>query len=680
MMVQQVTSHHLQRLACLYVRQSTLQQVVENSESTARQYALRDRALALGWPNDQIVVIDQDLGHSAATAADRAGFQRLVAEVGLGRVGLVLGLEVSRLARSSSDWHHLLEICALTRTLILDEDGLYDPATFNDRLLLGLKGTMSEAELYVLRARLQGGILNKARRAALKLALPLGFVYSDADQVTLDPDRQVQDTIRFLFHTFERTASASATVRVFRQDQVRFPRRIRSGPHQGELAWSDIRHDDVLRILHHPCYAGAFAFGRTRTTKTIDGKAHIATLPRDQWQVLIRDAHVGYIAWSDYERNLEQLAANSRAYTPPRLSPPREGPALLQGLVLCGRCGDRMTVRYHQRRHQRIEPDYVCQRVGIARGESPCQRIPGRDLDAAISALLLDMVTPEMVETTLAIQDELAAQAAEAERLRQLQVQRAQYEADLAQRRYLRVDPDNRLVADVLESEWNNKLRALAIAREAAEQQRQQDELQISSQERQLLHNAVHLFARIWTNPQTTHQERKRIVRIMIEDATLTKTDHILAQIRFRGGATHTLTVPLPPPFAQARLTPVDTLVQIDRLLDSYTDAEIAGQLNAHGWYTYAGLPFQASHVSALRRKHGLKSRYARLREAGLLTVEELAAHFDVTVQTIWRWYRDHRIQGVRYNDRGSCLFPIPTTRPAYQRRRRLKPITNDAD
>jgi DNA invertase Pin-like site-specific DNA recombinase len=248
MMPQQITARHLQRLACLYVRQSTLQQVLANTESTARQYALKERARALGWPDERIVVIDQDLGQSGASA-DRVGFQRLVADVGLGKVGLVLGLEVSRLARSSSDWHRLLEICALTGTLILDEDGLYDPATFNDRLLLGLKGTMSEAELYVLRARLQGGILSKARRGALKLHLPIGFCYTEDDRIVLDPDRQVQDTLHLLFRTFERTQSASGTVRAFRQEQVPFPHRVRSGPHQGELVWGTLAHDDVLRIL-----------------------------------------------------------------------------------------------------------------------------------------------------------------------------------------------------------------------------------------------------------------------------------------------------------------------------------------------------------------------------------------------------------------------------------------------
>jgi DNA invertase Pin-like site-specific DNA recombinase len=675
MMSEQITARHLQRLACLYVRQSTLQQVFENTESTARQYALRERAVALGWLPERIIVIDQDLGHSGASAADRAGFQRLVAEVSLGKVGLVLGLEVSRLARSSSDWHRLLEICALTGTLILDEDGLYDPATFNDRLLLGLKGTMSEAELYVLRARLQGGILSKARRAALKLHLPVGFCYAEDDRIILDPDRQVQDTLRFLFRTFQRTGSASATVRAFRRDHVPFPRRVRSGPHQGELVWGDLQHHDVLRILHNPCYAGAFVFGRTRTSKTLDGKIHIASLPREQWQVVVHNAHAGYISWEAYETHLTQLAANSQAYTPKRLHPPREGPALLQGLVLCGRCGERMTVRYHQRGGRRIVPDYLCQRAGIARGEPPCQRVPGRDLDRAIANVLVEVVTPETVALTLAVQDELVARAAEAARLRQLQVERAQYEAALAQRRYLRVDPENRLVADVLEAEWNAKLRALAEVREAAEQQHQRDQTRLSAAERETMLDLPRDFTSFWRDPRTTARERKRVVRLLIEDVTVQKVDHILAQIRFKGGATRALTVPLPPPFTQSRLTPPDTLAAIDQLLDTSTDGEVAAQLNARGYRTFAGLPFQATHVSQLRRAHGLKDRLTRLRDAGMRTATEVAVHLGVSEPTIWRWYRRGWITGARYNDRGTCVFVPPETVPLRSRRQCVRTL-----
>jgi Recombinase zinc beta ribbon domain/Recombinase len=534
---------------------------------------------------------------------------------------------------------------------------------------------MSEAELYVLRARLQGGLLSKARRAALKLHLPVGFCYAEDDRIILDPDRQVQDTIRFLFRTFQRTGSASATVRAFRRDHVPFPRRVRSGPHQGELVWGDLQHHDVLRILHNPCYAGAFAFGRTRTSKTVDGKIHIASLPREQWQVVVHNAHAGYISWESYEMHLTQLAANSQAYTPQRLHPPREGPSLLQGLVLCGRCGERMTVRYHQRGGRRIVPDYLCQRAGIARGEPPCQRVPGRDLDRAIANLLVEVVTPETVALTLAVQDELVARAAEAARLRQLQVERAQYEAALAQRRYLRVDPENRLVADVLEAEWNAKLRALAEVREAAEQQHQQDQTRLSAAERETMMDLPRDFPRFWRDPRTTDRGRKRVVRLLIEDVTVQKGDYILAQIRFKGGATRALTVPLPPPFTQSRLTPPDTLAAIDQLLDTSTDGEVAAHLNARGYRTFAGLPFQGMHVSQLRRTHGLKDRLTRLREAGMRTAAEVAARLGVSEPTIWRWYRRGWITGARYNDRGTCVFVPPETVPLRSRRQYVRTV-----
>lgn len=673
----QVTPRQLQRFAYLYVRQSTLQQVFENTESTARQYALRERARGLGWPDDRIVVIDQDLGHSGASAADRAGFQRLVAEVGLGHVGLVLGLEVSRLARSSSDWHHLLELCALTNTLILDEDGLYDPSTFNDRLLLGLKGTMSEAELYVLRARLHGGILNKARRGALKLPLPIGFCYADQDRIVLDPDQQVRETIAFLFKTFTTVGSASATVRTFLHTHVPFPRRVRGGPHHNEVVWGPIRHDDVLRILHNPRYAGAFVFGRTRTTKTSGGKVHIENVPQDQWQVTIHDAHVGYISWAVYETNQAQLTTNSQAYAPERLSPPREGPALLQGIIICGRCGERMTVRYHHRGGQRIVPDYLCQRDGIARGEPPCQRLPGRDLDQAICTLVGQVVTPQMVEITLAIQAELVAQATEAERLRQLAVTRAQYEADLAQRRYRKVDPDNRLVATILEAEWNAKLQALALAHEQADEQRQHDHLHLADHARQTVHEGIQAFAHYWHHPHVADRERKRLIRLVIDDVTVMKDTVITAQIRFKGGATQTLTIPLPPPFAQSRLTPAATLAAIDRLVADGTDTQVAAWLNEQGYATFAGLPFEATHVSQLRRKHGMKNRYTRLREAGMVSAEEGARLLGVQPQTIWRWYQRGWITGACYNDRGTCLFVIPTTIPTRSRRRNQRTKTS---
>ena len=523
---------------------------------------------------------------------------------------------------------------------------------------------MSEAELFVLRARLQGGILNKARRGALKLVLPVGLSYTESDTIVLDPNVQVQATIREIFHSFEHTGSAFATVRHFHQERLLFPRRVRCGPHQGEIVWGEIEHHDVLRVLHHPAYAGAYVFGRTRSTKTANGKIHIVDVPRSEWVALVKNAHVGYITWEDYERNEAQLALNSQAYAPERLSPPREGPALLQGLIICGKCGERMTVRYHQRGGQRIVPDYLCQHKSIQQGEPPCQRIPGSDLDRAIGALLQERVTPEAVAMTIAVQDEMVNRAAEAQRLRHLQVERAQYEADLAQRRYLKVDPDNRLVATVLEAEWNTKLRELQEARAIEEQYNRSDQHQVNAQERTEIEAVPERFRQFWDDPKTTVRQRKRAVRLVIEDVTVHKTDHLVAHIRFKGGATQTISVALPPPFAQSRLTAPETLAAIDRLLEDYTDSGVAEQLNQQGYRTFDGLPFQSIHVYQLRRHHGLADRFARLRARGLLTADELAHSYDVTAQTIWRWYRRGRIVGMCYNDRGSCLFLPQESQP----------------
>lgn len=471
-----VTADHLRRDAYLYVRQSTLYQVANNTESTRRQYDLRGRAIALGWPAEHVVTIDVDQGHSGASAADREGFQQLVAEVSLGKAGIVLGLECSRLARNNADWHRLLQICAYNNTLILDEDGLYDPCSFNDRLLLGLKGTMSEAELYLIRARLRGGILAKAARGELALPLPVGLVYDPTGQVVLDPDTGVRRAMAHLFTTFAATGSARAVVKAFHADDLTFPMRHQSGPHASELYWTARTHDRVLKVLHNPRYAGAYCYGRSRHYTDADGRYHTIAKPREEWITLIPDAHPGYLSFEQYEANLAVLAANAAAHGEDRKAgPAREGPALLQGLAVCGKCGRRMTVRYHTRTYGTCVPDYVCQVTGIAHGIPICQAIPGASIDAAISTLVLDKLTPLTLEVALTVTDELAARAAQADQIRAAHVQRAEHNADAARRRYLAVDPTNRLVADALEAGWNDKLRELADARDDYDKARRAD-------------------------------------------------------------------------------------------------------------------------------------------------------------------------------------------------------------
>lgn len=656
---QKVTAAHLKRNAYLYVRQSTLRQVFENTESTKRQYALRDRAVALGWTLDRIITIDTDLGQSGASAVDREGFQRLVAEVGVGKAGIVLGLEVSRLARNSTDWHRLLEICALTDTLILDEDGVYDPAHFNDRLLLGLKGTMSEAELHVLRARLLGGILNKARRGELKSPLPVGFVYDSGDRVVLDPDKQVQQTIHFLFETFLRTGSACGVVKAFHQHALLFPRRLKKGPHKGELLWAEMEHSQVLRVLHNPRYAGAFIYGRTRTRKKPDGGESWTKLPREQW-MLAPGMHPGYISWEEYESNQRRLQENSQAHgADRRRSPPHQGPALLQGIVLCGICGGRMSVRYHDR-NRRCVPDYVCQRKAIQKGRPVCQRLTGEHIDKAVGELLLETMTPLALDVALTVQQELQSRLDEADRLRQKRVERARYEAELAQRRYMNVDPSNRLVADTLEADWNQKLRALAESQEECERQKRADRDALVGPQREAVLALSADFQRVWEDPNTPDRERKRIVRLLLEDVTLLRSENIHVHIRFRGGATQSLILPLPLTAAQLRKTNPAVISEIDRLLNTNTEREIAAILNEKGFRSGEHKSFTRGIVVRIRYAYNLKDRFSRLRSAGLITIDEMATQLDVLPCTVKKWRDMGLLHAHRYNDKGECLYESP--------------------
>ncbi len=662
--VEKVGTDHLRRDAYLYVRQSTLRQVMENTTSTERQYGLRQRAMALGWPATQVVVIDDDLGRSGASTVGREGFQRLVADVGMGKAGIVIGLEVSRLARNNADWHRLLEICALTETLILDEDGLYDPCAFNDRLLLGLKGQMSEAELHLLRARLRGGVLSKARRGELAAPLPIGLVYNPAGAVVLDPDTGVQQAIRHLFATFARTGSAYAVVKTFTAEGLSFPVRVRTGPNKGTLTRAPLRHHRVLQVLHNPRYAGAFVFGRRKTRKTADGHTRYLLQPRDQWFALIPDAHPGYLSWAEFEHNQQRLTQAAQAHGQDRRAgPPREGPALLQGLVICGRCGNRMTVRYHHRRDHRPAPTYLCQREGISTATPICASIPGEQLDRAIGALLLDTVTPLALEVALTVQDELDARADEADQLRRADVERARHAAELARRRYLSVDPDNRLVAASLEADWNDALRALTTASEDYERATRAA-APLHAADRARIHALAGDFPALWTNPRTPDRERKRMVRLLIADVTLIRDAQIHAHVRFTGGQTTSLTLPAPLPAPDARRAPPELIAEIDRLLDQHTDAQIADTLNQAGRSSSTGQPFHAGIIRHLRLAHRLDSREQRLRRRGWIGVGELAAHLGVCTSTIKTWHREGRLVGEPFDDKAQCLYQIPTTAP----------------
>ncbi len=654
-----LTAAQLSRKAVIYVRQSTLRQTQENTESTRRQYDLRERAIRLGWTTESIVVVDTDQGQSGASSEGREGFQQLVSWVGLGEVGCVLGLEVSRLARNSSDWHRLLELCSLTETWICDEDGLYDPRAFNDRLLLGLKGAMSEAELHVLKARLRGGILNKAQRGELKMPVPTGFVYTPDERAVLDPDAEVQKSIRLLFETFRSTGSACQTVQRFQKEGLLFPSRLLAGPQKGTLVWLPLRTHRVLQILHNPVYAGAFVYGRRRGMRLPNGKIRSQLRPEDQWISCFPEAHPGYITWEDYRQNLARLRENARARgSERRRGPAREGMALLQGLAVCGRCGRRMTVRY-EAASPTIYPIYMCQREAIEEGSGRhCQRVAGTRIDKLVGERVLALLTPRTVETVLAIQEEIRTRAEEVVALFRKKVERARYEAQTAEARYRHVDPSNRLVAATLEADWNASLQTLSQAQEELLAKETEKAVQVETQTAEALLALPDLFGRLWHNEETSSRERKRWLRWLVEDVTLLSGADIMVGIRFRGGLTEEHRLPLPLPIGLLRKTEAEIVRLVDALLEDRHEGEVIRELEKRGIATQVGKPYSLARLQALRYAYKLKSHRERRRDQGWQTYEDVARRLDVKPLTIRIWARNGLIPSEVVDPKGGRLLP----------------------
>jgi len=653
---QKIKLTHLSRNAYLYIRQSTLRQVYENSESTKRQYALKQQAVSLGWSMENIITIDSDLGQSGATSTERSGFQKLVAEVGMGHAGIVIGLEVSRLSRSSTDWSRLLEICAITDTLIMDEDGVYDTNDFNDRLLLGLKGTMSEAELHFLQARMRGGLINKAKRGELKRPLPVGYVYNDHDQIVFDPDVQVQQAIRLFFETFRRVGAAWGTVREFNKQGFKFPLRVHKGFKKGELHWVQLVHSRVLQILHNPMYAGIYVYGETQVQRTVNGKKSVI-MPKEQWHAFMPDSHPAYITVEDYERNLKTLAENAHPRSEDgRKSPPREGPALLQGIVVCGICGKRMTVRY-QSTVSNLVPVYICQRRSVEYGEKICQSVHGSAIDDEVSKILLEMVNPLAMEAALEVQKELNRRKSEVDKYYMQQVEKARYEMELARRRYMSVDPDNRLVASQLEAEWNSKLKDFEEAQENCEKQKQSKMQVIDDKIKSDIIELSSKFPDIWNDKNVPDREKKRMTRCLIEDVTIKQEQEITLNIRFKGGTSKTLIIPKPVLVWQAWATRPEIVKEIDRLTNYCIPSEVANILNIRGIKSGQGQAFNSRIIARIIHDYGLKNRYTRLREAGFLTLPEKMKEMKASQGVIQEWRESGKINFHRYCTRLNFLY-----------------------
>ncbi len=520
---------------------------------------------------------------------------------------------------------------------------------------------MSEAELHVLQARLLGGQLNKARRGELWMSAPIGFLWDRAKRLVLDPDVQIQASVRLLFETFRRTGSATQVVRHFAREGLLWPRRLRSGPRAGDVVWGTLEHSRVLQILHNPRYAGAFVYGRTRQrTVALGGQAGYRRVPRAQWKVFLPNAHPGYLSWEEYEANQATLLANAAGYNAERgRSPAREGMALLQGIAICGRCGGRMTVRYALRRGHPV-PDYLCQRRGIERAQSPCQVILGTGLDEAITDIVLEALTPAALDVALEVFNELRARKAEVDRLRRAQMERAREEAELAQRQFMLVRPEHRLVADSLERTWNEKLAELAQAEEDYRRATQEDKPEPSVEERERIYALVTDLPRMWHDPHTSMRERKRMLRLLIEDVTLLRSHVLQIQIRWKGGATTSLERPLPLSAPDLKRTPAAIVETIRGLAAHKTDRQIAETLNARSLRSGTGQPFTRLRVRTVREAYGIPSLAQHLRDAGWLTPAEIAPILRVHYTTAKRFAREGVLRALRADDKGSLLFEPP--------------------
>ncbi len=659
-----VTPDHRARRAFVYVRQSSMAQVRENTESLERQYELTHRAVELGWEPDHVVVIDDDLGRSGAESTAREGFKSLVAAVGLGEVGLVLGIEVSRLARNNADWYQLLDLCSITDTLIADADGLYHPSDHNDRLLLGLKGTMSEAELHLLKGRLLAGLRHKAAKGELRVALPIGFEYDLDDKVVLCVDEGVREAVATVFRRFDELGSANQVLVSIIEDGFGLPRRRP----KGRVEWRVPTLAAVYNILTNPCYAGAFAFGRSRVVRELrpDGASVVRKRFKsspEEWSVLIPDHHPGYVSFETYEANLARLRSNSRVPKGQGGGAVREGSALLQGILRCGRCGRMMRVGYsgHKPKPGSASPGissrYVCKQAEPFAGPGPkCQEVGGRNIEKAVVAEVFAALEPAALSATIKALAE--ADATRSARLAMFEkgVERTRYEAERARRQYDACEPENRLVARSVEAVWEQRLAEVTEAEAALVAERARHPSPLTNEELSWLEEAGADLHAVFDADTTTTRERKQLIRmLLIEVAVKLDREARCAELRlcWEGGAMTTVTVALPRLGAPWRVTDEDTIELVRRLAEHYDDATIALILSRQHRRTGSGLAYTKARVHELRHRHHIlagpfesSSVTSRGNHCEMVTVSKAADELGVGVGTIYRWLASGFITG----------------------------------
>lgn len=638
---------HRERKAIVYLRQSSQHQLVNNRESTQRQYALADRAADLGWPPQRVEVVDEDLGRSGTGTAWRTGFQLLAKEVAEGRVGAVLALEVSRFARSSTDWHQLLDLCGWASTVIVDEQAVYDPRDPNDRLLLGLKGQMSEAERYWMRLRLQGGKLSKARRGELRLHAPIGYVWdASSSRLEMDPDERVRDAIALVFERFRIDGSAHAVLRYLVRHALDLPHR----PLGGAVSWGRPRSGAIERLLHSPIHAGAYVLGRTESRPVVaDGRllgVRQVRTPTEAWKVCIHERHPGYISWDEYMSNQERLDQNRAHFQVPlRRGAARDGAALLQGIVLCGRCGARMQVNY-KGRFQTAR--YTCPSHGRYGEASVCWTIGAAAIDSAVVDRFLAVAIPPEVELSLAVAREAEGQAKDLERQWRHRLDQAGYEARIAERRYMAVDPDNRTVARTLERLWEEKLREKEAVEAAYERARQARKVDLGPADQARILDIARDLRKVWDAPSTTDDQRKNLLRVLIQEVAVSpvgdprRATHI--EILWETGAVERFDIPHRPGVYRlpaAAKAAIETLMR-----EGLPDDEVARALNERGIASVTDRAWDARLVFQMRRRANLPRLGAealppigpRIRADGLYSARAVAERFNVPLRMIEKW------------------------------------------
>lgn len=668
---------HLERQAYVYIRQSSPRQVEQNLESRDLQYQLVNRAQAFGWTEEQIVIIDDDLGKTAVTSANRQGFQGLVSAVGLGRVGIVLVTDVSRLARNCGDWYQLLDLASMCGTLVSDASGVYDPRSYDDRMLLGLKGAFAEAQWYNMRTQLIAAQMNKARRGELAIRLPVGYDRQPDGEVVLTPNQEVQGAIQLIFEQFERVGTARAVMLYLRDGELELPRRVQSGPDKGKIEWVRPSYGIVHRILTHPAYAGAYTYGKRKGIRLpgSEGKVIVRKLPMEDWAVLKQDAFPGYISWEQYLENQARLRENSQG-THWSKGAPRAGIALLQGIVFCARCGRALHIRYGAR------AAYVCEVTRREYGDPTCQTFTVSHIDEAIIRVFLEAVQPAHLEVALAALEEVETQRKSLATQWEHRLERAHYEAELARRRYDQVDPDNRLVAAELERRWEDKLQTQQRLEREWAQIQTQELAPLTEADKALIRQLAQDVPALWYADTTSHEERKRLIRCLIQDVSLdsfTKPGMSLIHIRWQTGTTTLVEVERPRPGCRTDKAVVE---RIRELAQHHPDDQIADILNAEEVQTATGKEWNRRRVKSLRRNYAIPTAcpYSTSepgpRGDGLIAASEAAERLAVRASMITQWFQRGLLAG--YQSRPQSPVWVNLTEQDIPRLKGLASLSSD--